>query len=138
MTFMSKPIDDQQISEILAPVSQEKSRANEAKVRAKFWPKFRAFAAKIPFAEDVAATYYCAIDTNTPVQVRATLFAALAYFILPIDLIPDILALVGMGDDMAVLTVAISMVSGHVTDEHRQKARDAMSAEEAVEEPPAS
>ena len=49
--------------------------------------------------------------------------AALAYFILPFDAIPDFLPIVGLGDDASVLAAAFTSVSAYITDEHREKAR---------------
>jgi len=123
-------MEKSQIEEILLPVPLEKAKAREANVRRNFWSKFRSFAGRIPFAEDVAAAYFCATDSKTPLKVRGTLFAALAYFILPLDTIPDILAFIGMGDDIAVLTAAITLVSSHITDEHREKARKSLEGNE--------
>jgi uncharacterized membrane protein YkvA (DUF1232 family) len=57
--------------------------------------------------------------------IRArNLLGALAYFVLPIDAIPDILPVVGFADDAAVLTAAIKLVAGHITPAHREAARD--------------
>lgn len=61
----------------------------ERKVRRDFWTKFKRFAGQVPFAEDIVAGYYSALDPATPIRVRAMLLAAIAYFILPLDLIPD-------------------------------------------------
>ena len=38
--------------------------------------------------EDLLAAYYCAFDRETPLQVRAVLLGALAYFVLPFDGMP--------------------------------------------------
>lgn len=119
-------MDEKKIAEILAPVEIDKLKDREEKVRGQLWPKLRSFAAQLPMAENIAAAYYCATDSKTPLQVRGTLLAALAYFIVPIDMVPDILAFVGFTDDIAVLTTAISLVQSHVTDEHREKARIAL------------
>ena len=126
-------MDDSAIEKVLMPVPQSKAQAREKKVRAQFWPKIRAFAAHSPFADDVCAAYFCATDAKTPVKVRGTLFAALAYFILPTDMVPDFFALVGFSDDVAVLTVAMTLVQAHVTDEHRDKARQALAARDTPE-----
>ena len=115
------------IDEILLPVPAEQQAKRERKVREQFWPKLRSFAAQLPFAEDLAAAWFCATDSKTPLKVRGTLLAALAYFIMPIDTIPDILAFVGFTDDMAVITAAIALVSQNITEEHRAKAREALS-----------
>lgn len=119
-------MDKTSIDDILLPVPVEEQAKREQKVRDNFWPKLRAFAAQLPFAEDLAAAWFCATDSKTPLKVRGTLLAALAYFIMPIDTIPDILAFVGFTDDMAVITAAIALVSQNITDEHRAKARDAL------------
>ena len=119
------------IEQVLLPVAVEKQQNREEKVRREFWPKFRSFAAQLPFAEDVAAAYFCAVDKKTPLKVRGTLLAALAYFIMPVDFVPDILALVGFTDDITVLTAAFSLVSAHITDEHREQAKEVLEKEEA-------
>lgn len=93
------------------------------RVRREFWGKAMRVAAGLPFAEDLLAAYYCAFDHNTPLQVKAALVGALAYFILPFDFVPDVLPLVGYGDDAAVLLTAIRMVAGHMRPEHRTAAR---------------
>ncbi len=133
---MTDKISEEDISAILAPVPLEKTRERERTVREQFWPKLRAFAARVPFAEDAVAAYYCATDRKTPLKVRGTLLAALAYFIMPLDMIPDILAFVGLGDDIAVFTAAFTLVQSHVTDEHREKARDAIEREKMKTEDP--
>ena len=61
-----------------------------------------------------------------PAAIVWTLLAALAYFVAPIDLIPDVLPVIGFTDDAAVLSAAIAMVRGHVTEAHRLKAKAAL------------
>ena len=124
-------IDEAKVNEVLAPVSTDLQARREEKVRQDFWPKFRRFAARLPFAHHVAAAYFCAMDPKVPFRVRGTLLAALAYFIMPLDFIPDLLAFVGMTDDIAVLTTAFGVISAHLTDEHHEQAREALAAMEA-------
>ncbi len=88
-----------------------------------FWRKVRRFAARLPFAEDLLAAHYCAFDRQTPLQVKAVLVTAIAYFILPVDLIPDYIPVIGYTDDAAVLAAAIKLVSSHITDDHLEAAR---------------
>lgn len=121
-------MDENTIGKILLPVPAEKTRAREKKVKAQFWSKMRAFASHIPFSEDLAAAYFCATDKRTPLKVRGTLLAALAYFIVPADMIPDFFAAVGFSDDLAVFTAAMTLVQAHVTDEHREQAERALKA----------
>jgi uncharacterized membrane protein YkvA (DUF1232 family) len=54
------------------------------------------------------------------------LFGALAYFIMPIDLIPDVIAWVGFTDDAAVLYAALRTIAPHIKDSHRQQAKVAI------------
>ena len=63
------------------------------RVRREFWRKARRVAARLPFAEGLLAAYYCAFDRATPVQVKAALVGALAYFVLPLDAMPDVFRL---------------------------------------------
>lgn len=99
---------------------------NEASVRAGFWRKIASGASRIPFAEDATAAYYCALDTRTPTRVRALLFGALAYFLLPADAVPDILPVLGFTDDAAVLATALNLLASHITPAHRNAAREAL------------
>ena len=95
-------------------------------VRRRFWIKLKRVVAKLPFAEDLLAAYYCAFDKQTPRHVQAALLGAIAYFILPFDFIPDMLPVLGFTDDAAVLATAIRMVASHITPEHRDAARAAL------------
>jgi uncharacterized membrane protein YkvA (DUF1232 family) len=99
---------------------------NEDDVRREFWTKVKRVAARLPFAEDLLAAYYCAFDRATPLQVKAALMSALAYFVLPFDFIPDFLPLLGFTDDAAIVLTAIRMVGAHMRPEHRLAARAAL------------
>ncbi|MDF1608201.1 YkvA family protein [Hoeflea sp. YIM 152468] len=115
--------------EIIEPGQTTDSRSQEAKessVRAGFWRTFAKAAKQIPFAEDLVAAYYCALDPETPGKARAVLLGALAYFVMPVDAIPDILAVVGFSDDIAVLSLAIATVRAHMTEAHRLAARTSL------------
>jgi uncharacterized membrane protein YkvA (DUF1232 family) len=107
--------------EILGP---EETR--EARIRERLWATVKRAARSIPFMEEVVAAWYCALDPATSTKVRMTLLAALAYFVAPIDFVPDLLPLIGFGDDAAILMTAIGMVRAHITDDHRKAAKRAM------------
>ena len=70
--------------------------------------------------------YYCAFDRRTPTHVRVALIGALVYFISPLDLLPDVLPIVGFTDDAAVLAGAIKLVWDQIKPEHRDAAREAL------------
>ena len=100
--------------------------ANQRRVREGFWRKFKRVAVRLPFAHDLAAAWYCAVDPTTPFRVRATLFGALAYFVMPFDVIPDFLAVIGFTDDASVMLAAITAVAIHIRPDHRRKAADTL------------
>ena len=99
---------------------------DEDTVRRGFWRKARRFAARVPFAEDLLAAYYCAFDRDTPMQVKAALLGALAYFVLPLDVMPDVMPMLGFADDAAVLATALRLVASHLRPEHREAAKRAL------------
>ncbi|MBO6542987.1 MAG: DUF1232 domain-containing protein [Alphaproteobacteria bacterium] len=101
-------------------------KRNEKRVRSGFWRKLARVGGRIPFAEEAASAYFCAIDRETPTRVRATLLAALAYFVIPTDMIPDIIAMVGFTDDATVLLTALGLVQAHIKPRHQQEARKAL------------
>ena len=102
---------------------KDRGARNEETVRRDFWGKARRVAAKLPFTEDLLAAYYCAFDRETPMQVKAALFGALAYFVLPVDAMPDVMPMLGFADDAAVLATALRLVASHLRPEHREAAR---------------
>jgi uncharacterized membrane protein YkvA (DUF1232 family) len=93
-----------------------------------FWRKLGRVAARLPFAADLLAAYYCAFDHETPLRVKAMLLGAIAYFVLPSDAIPDVMPVLGFTDDAAVLATALKLVADHITPVHRAAARDKLDA----------
>lgn len=92
----------------------------------RFWQKLRRVVADVPFAEDLVSAYYCAMDRDTPGYVRAVLLCAVAYFVLPADMIPDFLAGLGFTDDASVVAAAIAAVGRNIAPRHRARARTAL------------
>lgn len=68
-------------------------------------------------------TYYVLLlynvmnNKSTPVSARLYIAAALGYFILPTDIVPDLLPILGFTDDLGVLLFALKKVADHVTPE---------------------
>jgi uncharacterized membrane protein YkvA (DUF1232 family) len=110
----------------LIPYIPPDTDRQKARVEAGFWRKVRRLVGRVPFLEEAVAAYYCATDSATPTRVRGVLIAALAYFVIPTDLIPDFIASVGFTDDAAVLLTAIQAVAPHIKDGHREQAREAL------------
>jgi uncharacterized membrane protein YkvA (DUF1232 family) len=99
---------------------------DEERLGGKVFALLRRAAGRLPFAEDALAAWFCARDPATPARVRYTLLAALGYFVLPIDAIPDLLPLIGFSDDAAVIAAAIASVAAQIRPEHRDRARETL------------
>jgi uncharacterized membrane protein YkvA (DUF1232 family) len=102
---------------------------DDGRLRRNFWAKLKRVGRQLPFTEDLLAAYYCATDPATPKRVKLVLVGALAYFVLPTDVVPDFLPLLGFADDAAMLAAAIAQVAGAITDSHRGKARELLDDE---------
>jgi uncharacterized membrane protein YkvA (DUF1232 family) len=101
-----------------------KSLRDEARFGSEFLGRLKRVAKRIPFAEDLLAAFVCARDPSTPRRVKLTLLAALGYFVLPLDALPDVMPLLGFTDDAAVIAAALAAVAGSITPQHRQKAKE--------------
>ncbi|HWA61709.1 MAG TPA: YkvA family protein [Caulobacteraceae bacterium] len=101
-------------------------RLNERIVTRGLWPKLKRFAGRVPFAPDALAVWYAARDPETPRAAKAMVLAALAYFVLPTDAIPDFLPAIGFTDDAAVIAAVMAIVGRYVLPRHREAARAAL------------
>jgi len=112
----------------MAPRTAAKTNTaqQEDDIRRDFWRTAKRAARQVPFMEEVVAAYYCALDKDTPMRTKGILLAALGYFILPVDAVPDILLGLGFTDDIAVLTAAFTAVSGQIKPAHRKAAKKAL------------
>ena len=98
-------------------------RLNEQRVEAGFWPKIRKVAAKIPFAKEALSVWYCAKDDETPLAAKGMILAALAYFVLPVDAVPDFIAGLGYTDDAAVFTALMAVIGKNLKPRHKDAAK---------------
>jgi uncharacterized membrane protein YkvA (DUF1232 family) len=89
-----------------------------------FWRKVRSAFRDAGYAvvEKALLLYFLLLDDGVPAPAKATIASALAYFVLPMDAVPDVLPGVGYGDDLAVLAAALTSVSMHLTPEVRRRA----------------
>ena len=117
------PREELSASRALVPAVQ---RVNEVRVSTGFWPKVRRTAARIPFARDLLSVWFCARDPETPTAAKGVMLAALAYFVLPTDAIPDILAGIGFTDDAAVIATLLGMLGANLKPRHRDAARETL------------
>jgi uncharacterized membrane protein YkvA (DUF1232 family) len=110
---------------------------NEQVVREGFVSKAKRYLRHIPMADEVVAMYFCLLDHRTPLWVKGIVAGALAYFILPLDALPDFLPFLGMTDDLSVLSAALAAISTYLTPEHRSQARAWMRDEQIIDVTPA-
>ncbi|MDR0609089.1 MAG: DUF1232 domain-containing protein [Planctomycetaceae bacterium] len=95
-----------------------------------FWQKINGVVHKLgrKSLEEVLILYYTLLSSQTPLHVKAVIIGALGYFICPIDVIPDVLPIIGYTDDAAVIAttikiVAKAMVNHCEIEEFREKAQ---------------
>ena len=125
MSAKSKPSPD--VNDVIDPskaLVPEVLKVNEVRVARGFWPKIKRFATRVPFAADALSVWWCARDPETPTAAKGMMFAALAYFVLPTDAIPDILAGIGFTDDAAVFAALMAVVGKNLKPKHKLAAQD--------------
>jgi uncharacterized membrane protein YkvA (DUF1232 family) len=90
-----------------------------------FWEKVKRVAKKAgrEVIEKALILYYALKDSDTPLWARTTIIGALGYFISPLDLIPDVIPVIGYLDDLAVMAAAIATVGAHITRGHCRLAK---------------
>lgn len=90
-----------------------------------FWEKIKKEASKIGEKALYSALvlYYTAIADTTPLKKKTMIFGALGYFLLPLDIIPDFMAVIGYTDDIAVMTALISTLADSITPQIREEAK---------------
>ncbi|WEK40990.1 MAG: YkvA family protein [Candidatus Brevundimonas colombiensis] len=126
MTAKAKPADPSDALDPNKALVPSVVKVNEVRVTKGFWPKIRRTAARIPFADQALAAWYSARDPETPLAAKGMIFAGLAYFIMPVDAIPDIFAGIGYTDDAAVITAVLAMVGANIKRRHRDQAEEAL------------
>lgn len=101
-------------------------KVNEMRVRRGFWPKMRRTAARIPFAGQALAAWYATQDPKTPLAAKGIMLGALAYFVMPVDAIPDVFAGIGFTDDAAVIAAVLATLGAHLKPRHHDQAAQAL------------
>lgn len=101
-------------------------------VREGFWNKLLRMAGYVPFAEDLAAAYFCVVDPATPSRVRGALLLALAWFVVPATVMPEFLIVAGLTDDAAVVALVAGVVRRHIKERHYVRARAALGMSEPI------
>lgn len=109
------------------PKDIEKYQENysESKLLTKITSVGRWAGAKVVYA--VLLLYYVLRNPNVSMADKSKIYGALGYFILPTDLILDIIPIVGYTDDMAAIMWAIHTVAKNITPEIKKQAKAKLS-----------
>lgn len=126
MSAKAKPADPADALDPRKALVPSVVKVNEVRVAKGFWPKLQRTAARIPFADQALAAWYAARDPATPLPAKGMIFAGLAYFIMPIDAIPDLFAGIGYTDDAAVIAALIATLGANIKRRHRDQAENAV------------
>ncbi len=71
--------------------------------------------------------YYTLQSDQVSVKDKAIIIGALGYLISPLDVVPDAIPIVGLGDDLSVLVYVLQKVWGDVSDDVKQKSKEKLS-----------
>lgn len=104
------------------PIPIPKSYTRE-RVEKNFWPKLKRVVARVPGASDFLALYFYMNSDKAPLQHKLSIVASLAYFIMPMDLMPDFLGAMGYTDDLAVALGLIKFIGSDIMNPYRVYAR---------------
>ena len=90
-----------------------------------FWSKIKSKikSAGLQLIYKAMQLYYATENPNCPAKVKAGIYAALGYFIAPLDLMPDFVPFGGYTDDLSAILLATMMAQAYIDDEVREKAR---------------
>lgn len=109
-------------------MEQELLKKNEEQPKEdkKFWQKLMSFGKKM--GEKTAYTsillYYAAKSPDVPKSTKMIIVGAIAYLIMPLDLIPDFIPVVGFADDSAIIAGAVYKVFSHIDDNMKRQAKE--------------
>ena len=92
---------------------------------ASFWDKLKRYSkvAGMKVVYPALLLQYLMKSNDVPLKAKLILSAALGYFILPVDFIPDFAPLIGFADDLGVLLLVLRQMAVHVNPEIRNQAR---------------
>lgn len=92
----------------------------------KFWGKLKKFAKKagasVVYA--VLLLYYTLQKPEVPTKTKSIIIGALGYFILPLDLIPDVFVGLGYTDDLGALGIALFQVAMYIDEDIKEQTKE--------------
>lgn len=113
-----EPLDEKELNARIKGYGKEYSEES-------FWAKIKKFGknAGVKVVYAALLLFYTLKDADVPPWAKSVIIGALAYFIAPIDLIPDFIPVAGYTDDFGTLIAAVAVVAKHIDDASRGKAR---------------
>lgn len=92
----------------------------------KFWQKIKEFPKKIGLAGTAYALilYYILQKKEVPMSDKLLIMGSLGYFILPLDLVPDLIPIAGYTDDITGMVFAIKKCSTYIDSEVKRNVSD--------------
>jgi uncharacterized membrane protein YkvA (DUF1232 family) len=92
-----------------------------------FWRKLWTYTRRAgrPLIETCLLLYYTNQKDHRPRWATFVIYGALAYFVSPIDAIPDVLPM-GLADDIAVLSAALASITAFIDDQIRARVASKM------------
>ena len=118
-----KKMNDIEIADAVFTATNNLDEAEKREiVHKKFLPKARKVASKLPFVRDLFAGYNCMLDNETPRPIKAAIVIPLAYFVIPLDAIPDLIPAAGYTDDLGVWLASMKIFGSYINETHYHKA----------------
>lgn len=89
-----------------------------------FWEKVKQYAKKVGLEgmRNALRLYYALDNPDMPPKIKAIIYGALGYFISPLDILPDVLPVVGFTDDIAVLAAAVVAAASYINEDVKARA----------------
>ena len=115
---------DEQGRPIIDPEIVTEEKYQRAWSEKRFWAKLPRSARKLGRLglRQALRLYYVLKRPDLPGKTRAMIYGALGYFILPTDILPDILPILGFTDDLGLLAAVFMAASQYMDDEVNAKA----------------
>ncbi|MDY0273213.1 MAG: YkvA family protein [Advenella sp.] len=79
-----------------------------------------------PVIEKALFLFFAVHNPKTPAWAKRVIYGALAYLVLPVDAIPDLMPIAGFTDDLGIITAALATVSLYITADVKQQARQTL------------
>jgi uncharacterized membrane protein YkvA (DUF1232 family) len=96
------------------PDSEEVYQKQEAYVRENLEDKMRSFRRGVRFTKHIFALFRYMVDENIPWYKKTIVVAALAYFIMPVDAVPDLIPIIGYMDDFGVIAAVLGFLGREI------------------------